>query len=62
MQAPVEASTDNWGRAVGEGVCADYVDDGANHGAAGFPDGRQQRLEPQLVHFTVAVQEHQHLP
>lgn len=62
VQAPVEPSTDNWGRAVGKCVCTDDVNDRANHSAAGFPDGRQQRLEPQLIHFTVAVQEHKYLP
>lgn len=62
MQAPVKAAPHDGGGAVGEGVSADDVNHGAHHGPAILSDGRQQRLQPHLVHLTVTVQEHQHLP
>lgn len=61
VQPPVEAAPDDGGGRVGERVGGDDVDDGADDSAAVLLDGRQQWLQPCLVHLAVAVQEHEHL-
>lgn len=59
VQPPVEAAPHHRGRAVGQRVGADDVDHRAHDSPPVLPDGGQQGLQPQHVHLTVAVQEHQ---
>lgn len=59
VKPPVETSPHDRGRAVGERVRADDIDDRAHHGPPVLLDGSQQGLQPHHIYFTVAVQEDQ---
>jgi hypothetical protein len=61
VQAPVEATSDQWRWCVLECVSVYNVDDWSNHRVGLLLDTCQHRLQPVFVHLDVAVQKDNHL-
>jgi hypothetical protein len=61
VQAPVEATSDQWRRRVLEGVGVDDVNDRSDHRVGLLLNALQHRLKPVFVYFDVAVQKYDYL-
>jgi hypothetical protein len=57
VESPVEASANERGRFVFEGVRVDDVNDGSDRHFTVLPDSIEQRFDPHNIRFDVAVLE-----